>query len=151
MYRFHPSIHWQTGYPDREQIISQVTELWKRYGLQERTKFQTKVTSVTKNDKGQWIINDDVYNGQFDGVICAIGTCGDPKTPHVPGQELFQGDIYHSSQLNGKDAKGKKVIIIGGGASAVEALEFAAHEEVAEINVLARVSASMPLEIIINP
>src|SRR5881275_23694 len=81
MYRFHPSIRWQSGYPDRKQIISQVTELWKRYGLQERTKFQTKVTSVSKNDKGQWLINDDTHNGQFDGVICAIGTCGDPKIP----------------------------------------------------------------------
>ena len=38
----------------------------------------------------------------------------------------------------GVDAKDKKVLIIGGGASAVEALEFVAHEEAEKAYVLAR-------------
>lgn len=41
MYRFHPSVKWTGGYPDRQQIVSQITQLWKRYDLQERTKFNT--------------------------------------------------------------------------------------------------------------
>lgn len=40
--------------------------------------------------------------------------------------------------LHSKDAKGKKVIIIGGGASAVEALEFAAEENAEKIYILSR-------------
>ena len=40
--------------------------------------------------------------------------------PHIPGMDKFKGEIYHSSELTAKDAKGKKVAIIGGGASAVE-------------------------------
>jgi cation diffusion facilitator CzcD-associated flavoprotein CzcO len=137
MYRFHPSVKWQDGYPNRQQIVSQITELWKKYGLEERTKFDTPVEKICKDDKGRWIINNP-SNGRFDGIIAAIGTCGDPKMPHIPGQEKFKGEIYHSSQLTGKDVKGKKIIIIGGGASAVEALEFAAVEEAAKTYILAR-------------
>jgi cation diffusion facilitator CzcD-associated flavoprotein CzcO len=48
--------------------------------------------------------------------------------------------------LDRKQVKGKKVIIIGGGASAVEALEYAVHEDAAETNILARVGAPRPLK-----
>jgi hypothetical protein len=137
MYRFHPSVTWRGGYPNRQQIVSQITELWKRYGLESKTKFDTHVEKVYKDEKGRWIIND-ASNGRFDGIIAAVGTCGDAKMPHIPGMDKFKGEIYHSSDLTGKEAKGKNMIIIGGGASAVEALEFAAHEEAEKTYILAR-------------
>lgn len=137
MYRFHPSVKWSTGYPNREQIVAQVRQLWKRYGLESRTKFNTKVTSVTQDRQGRWIINDP-SNGRYDGVIPAVGSCGDVKMPHMPNQEVFKGEIYHSSQLDGKTAEDKRVLIIGGGASAVEALEFVVHTNAKLTSVLAR-------------
>lgn len=142
MYRFHPSVKWRGGYPDRRQIVSQITELWEFYGLEQRTKFNTRVEKVYKDNNGRWIIND-TSNGRFDGIIAAVGTCGDPKVPHIPGQEKFKGEIYHSSELDGKQAKGKKVLVIGGGASAVEALEFVAHEDAEKTHVLSRVSETL--------
>ena len=137
MYRFHPSVRWSEGYPDRHQIVSQITELWKRYRLQERTKFNTRVISVRQNHKGKWIINGDASE-HFEGIIAAIGSCGENKMPHLPNQEAFKGEIYHSSKLDGKTAKDKKVLIIGGGASAVEGLEFCVHTGAATTSVLAR-------------
>ncbi|KAL3421122.1 monooxygenase [Phlyctema vagabunda] len=137
MYRFHPSVKWGGGYPNRQQIVSQITELWKKYGLESRTKFDTKVDKVFKDEKGRWIINNTSL-GRFDGIIAAVGTCGDAKMPKMHGMEKFKGEVYHSSDLTGKDAKDKKMIIIGGGASAVEALEFAAHEEAGKTYILAR-------------
>lgn len=137
MYRFHPSVQWKGGYPNRHQIVSQITELWKRYGLDKRTTFNTRVEKVYQDEKGRWIINNPSL-GRFDGILAAVGTCGDIKMPHITGQERFKGEIYHSSDLTGREAKGKKLVIIGGGASAVEALEFAAHEEAAKTTILAR-------------
>lgn len=137
MYRFHPSVKWNGGYPNRKQIIEQIEKLWKRYGLESKTKFETRVEKVWKDDQGRWIINDE-SNGRFDGIIAAIGTCGDPKMVQIKGQEKFQGDIFHSSELDGKDAKGKKILVIGGGASAIEALEFATHGEADKTYILSR-------------
>lgn len=137
MYRFHPSVHWKKGYPDRQQIVSQIRSLWHKYGLEDKTTFDTRVEKVYKDPHGRWIVNDPSL-GRFDGIIAAVGTCGDPKMPTLPGQEHFKGEIWHSSQLDGKSAKGKTVAIIGGGASAVEALEFVAHSQAKHAYVLAR-------------
>ena len=137
MYRFHPSVRWSGGYPNRQQIVSQITELWKKYGLEDKTKFDTKVEKVYQDNNGRWIINDP-SNGRFEGIIAAVGSCGDVKMPSMPGMDKFKGEIYHSSSLTGKQAKGKTMIVIGGGASAVEALEFAAHEDAAKTYILAR-------------
>ncbi|KAI5461760.1 flavin-binding monooxygenase-like family protein [Mariannaea sp. PMI_226] len=136
MYRFHPSVRWQEGYPNRREIVDQVQQIFRRYGLDKRTRFNTKVKNVYRQN-GRWIVNDASF-GRFDGIIAAIGTCGAPKMPHVQGMEKFKGSIYHSSDLTGKEAKDKKIVIIGGGASAVEALEFAAAEEAQKTTILSR-------------
>lgn len=100
MYRFHPSVTWERGYPDRKQIVEQVTKLWKRYNLQNKTKFNFKVTKAYKDDQGRWVLNDESH-GRFEGLIAAVGTCGDPKMPSMSGMDAFKGEIYHSSQLTG--------------------------------------------------
>ncbi|KAJ5779877.1 hypothetical protein N7457_007597 [Penicillium paradoxum] len=139
MYRFHPSVSFDSAYPTQQQIKEQIVDVWKRYDLEKRTAFETKVTSVKKTKSGQWIINNDESQyGRFDGILATVGVCGDPKMPPLPSQEKFEGQIYHSSELDGKDAKGKKVLIVGGGASAIEALEFAVKNGAAEIDVLSR-------------
>jgi hypothetical protein len=139
MFRFHPSVKWNTAYPTQENIKEQIASVWKLYGLDKKTVFDTPITSVKKNSSGRWIINDnEAEHGTFDGIIAAVGSCGDPQMPHLPDHEQFGGPTFHSSELDGKDVKGKKVLIIGGGASAVEALEFAVRNDAAEIDVLSR-------------
>lgn len=137
MYRFHPAVEWDEGYPKQNQIVGQIEKIWKKYKLEDKTRFNTRVEKVYKDDQGRWIINNP-SEGRFDGVIAAIGTCGAPKMPHLPGAEAFKGEIYHSSKLDGKTAEGKKVLIVGGGASAVEALEWSIQTGASEIKVLAR-------------
>ena len=137
MYRFHPSIKWDGGYPKQHQIVDQIRKLWHRYGLEDKTHFNTKVAQVYKDKQSRWIINDPSY-GRFDGVIAAVGTCGPPKIPHLPNPESFKGSIIHSSRLDSESAEGKSVLIVGGGASAVEALEWAVQTKASSISVLAR-------------
>lgn len=157
MYRFHPSVQWEKGYPDRKQIVEQVRMLWKRYGLDKKTRFNVKIDKVYKDDRERWVLND-TSNGHFEGLIAAIGTCGEAKMPHISGMDKFKGEILHSSELTGyactdyssfiarpgltradrKNAKGKKIAIIGGGASAVEALEFAAAAKAEKTSILSR-------------
>lgn len=100
MYRFHPSIQWQEGYPDRQQIVSQVRDLWKRYGLEKRTRFNFRVKKAYQDEQDRWIINDPA-NGRFEGLVAAVGTCGDPKMPQIAGMENFKGQVLHSSDLDG--------------------------------------------------
>ncbi|PYH88888.1 flavin-binding monooxygenase-like protein [Aspergillus ellipticus CBS 707.79] len=138
MYRFHPSVQYDTAYPTQGEIKEQIVDLWKRYGLQKQTVFNTPVTSVKQTKNGRWLINNDDKYGRFDGIIASVGVCGDAKMPPLPDQDNYKGHIYHSSELDGKNVEGKKVVIVGGGASAIEALEFAVKSKAAEIDVLSR-------------
>ncbi|KAL9106886.1 MAG: hypothetical protein Q9227_008134 [Pyrenula ochraceoflavens] len=137
MYRFHPSVKWDDGYPSRNKIVEEIRKLWRRYDLEEKTRFNTKAEKVYKDAQGRWIINDPSH-GRFEGVMPCIGSCGAPNSPTLPGENKFEGTIFHSSELDGKDAKDKNVLIVGGGASAVEALEFAVKNGARSTSILAR-------------
>lgn len=142
MYRFHPSVRFRKGYPDRQDILRELTALWKEYELNERTKFGFRIEKIWRDDKtGKWIVQDPSY-GTFDGVIAAVGTCGSPKIPHIAGQDKFEGKICHSSNVMQEKLKGRSVVIIGGGASALEAVEDAVHQGAEHIVVLSRVRNS---------
>lgn len=146
MYRFFPAVRYTTGYPKRDEIMDNIKTIWKLYQLERRTRFKTRVTSVTRHESstdpekgghGRWIINgnrDKIY----DGLIVATGTCGKPKQLELPNQEKFMGKIVHSSQLDGIELKDKKVVIVGGGASGIEALELAVAKGADKPTILAR-------------
>jgi len=141
MYRFHPTVRWHKRYPDRGRILEEIRKLWHRYGLQHKTRFETPVRSVTCLDN-KWVINGDPETyGTFDGVIAAVGTCGDPKMPRLPNEEEYGGKICHSSELDGVDVQGKRIAIIGGGASAIEVVECAIAKGAEQVDIISRVSA----------
>ena len=139
LYRFHPTVQWHRRYPGKARIVEEITKLWQRFGLEKETRFDTPVTSVNQKG-GKWIINNDPSFGRFDGVIPCIGTCGEPKMPHLPNQEAFQGQICHSSQMDDQDVQGKRIIIVGGGASAIEVVENVVARSAKQINIVSRVS-----------
>lgn len=108
--------------------------------------FNTKVTSLFQDLQNLWIVNGS-SGDKFDGIIIATGTCGRPRTKLIPQINGFKGQTFHSSQLSGKSVKGQRCAVIGGGASAVEAMDFLVKNEAAEVSVIARVS-DMPIDIL---
>ena len=56
-----------------------------------------------------------------DAVVSAVGQLNRPKWPDIPGQEKFRGIAFHSTEWEHEhDLTGKKVIVIGTGASAFQ-------------------------------
>ena len=117
--------------------------------------------NVREHGRTRWVINEG-EEGIFDAIvsfhlksltlsfsrflimlltlqkICSIGTCGSPKPLALPGQSTFLGQILHSSQLDNARLKGKKVVIIGSGASGVEAAELSVEKGAKDVIVFAR-------------
>lgn len=150
MYRFHPHVRWESGYPKQRIIVDQITAIWEDYNLEGKTRFNTSVTSVTPvksktQPRPMWLINNEKSFGEFDGIIAAVGACGDVKKPHLDDEEKFKGEIVHSTELGEVDGKGKRIIIIGGEASAVEALEFTSKAKAKETIILARSERGLSL------
>ncbi|KAJ7172025.1 FAD/NAD(P)-binding domain-containing protein [Mycena filopes] len=170
LYRFHPAVLWRHAFPLRDEILSEITRIWKEYQLEPRTRFETPVTSVKRVEsesggRHQWLINDGA-EGPFDAVIVTIGTCGKPKWIHLDGMPqgagedsnhsesdsdktiTHEGDVFtkpmiHSSELDSdavseETIKDKKVVVIGSGASGVEAVEAALLRGAGEVVMIAR-------------
>jgi len=58
---------------------------------------------------------------EFEIVIVATGLFSKPIIPQFYNQQLFKGQIIHSSQyVNTDQIIGKRVLVVGGGKSALE-------------------------------
>lgn len=56
-------------------------------------------------------------------LVNPTGTWTRPFVPHYPGQETFAGEQLHTVDFPGRDHfRGKRVLVVGGGASAVQFL-----------------------------
>ena len=56
-------------------------------------------------------------------LVNATGTWTRPFVPHYPGIEMFAGEQFHTATYPGADPlRGKRVLVVGGGASAVQFL-----------------------------
>jgi cation diffusion facilitator CzcD-associated flavoprotein CzcO len=61
------------------------------------------------------------YTLTSDFLVSAVGQLNIPKTPDIPGITDFKGKIMHSSRWDWSyDLKGKKIAIIGNGATAAQ-------------------------------
>lgn len=61
----------------------------------------------------------ETFKSKF--VISGCGALREPMIPKFPGKELFRGPSFHSSQWDHtQDLRGKRVALIGSGASAAQ-------------------------------
>jgi cation diffusion facilitator CzcD-associated flavoprotein CzcO len=82
-----------------------------------------RVTSVRENGDGRLLVATDRGEWVARAVINATGTWERPFWPHYPGQSTFRGRQLHTAGYNGpEEMAGKRVVVVGGGASATQAL-----------------------------
>lgn len=116
-----PSMKFASGF----EILEYCQKLAEFVGLYERCLFNTTVTSTTWDEEsGDWTVRTDrgdAMRARF--VILANGILTTPKLARIAGMETFQGESFHTSRWNYDiDLKGKRVGIIGTGATAVQAI-----------------------------
>ena len=76
-----------------------------------------------------------------DAVISAVGQLNRPHLPEIPGRETFAGPAFHSAQWPaGLDLTGKRVAVIGTGASAAQFIPIVA-EQAADVVIFQRTPA----------
>jgi len=72
-------------------------------------------------------------------LITALGPLSAPTLPNIPGRETFKGPAYHTARWpkEGVNLRGKRVGIIGTGATAIQTIQTIA-KEVAHLTVFQR-------------
>ena len=100
----------------KEQLIPIWTELLQRVGM--AINQGESVETIKKSGDGSFDLRTTVAGYRAQRVVLSIGTRGKPRTLQVPGENLPK--IFNLLD-DPDDWRGKNVLIIGGGDSAVEA------------------------------
>jgi cation diffusion facilitator CzcD-associated flavoprotein CzcO len=81
------------------------------------------VVSVSDAGNGALLVESPAQRWVARAVINATGTWDRPFWPRYPGQETFAGRQVHTADYRGaEEFRGRQVVVVGGGASAVQAL-----------------------------
>ena len=116
-----PSMKFASGF----EILEYCQQLAERFGFYDRCLFHTTVERTEWNEASRrWTVHTDrgdAMRARF--VILANGILTTPKLARINGMERFQGHAFHTSRWNYHvDLEGKRVGIIGTGATAVQVI-----------------------------
>ncbi len=114
-FSFAPNSDWSRYFapqPEIQRYIRDVAE-----DLRGHIRFGYEVTEAAWVD-GRWRLNGEL---EAEVVVCGAGPWHQPLMPDVPGLEDFAGTAFHSSRWDhDHDLTGRRVAVIGTGASAVQ-------------------------------
>ena len=118
---YFPTMKFASGF----EIFEYCQTMAEKFGFYEHCLFHTTVERTHwDEDTGRWTVHTDrgdAMRARY--VILANGILTTPKLARIDGMETFGGDSFHTSRWNyDVDLEGKRVGIIGTGATAVQAI-----------------------------
>ena len=139
-YSFAQRRDWKCLCPTQPEILDYIRSVAAEHGLGEIIKTGTRVTSLDWDEGScEWVAT--AAGGEkfhADAVVLATGQLHQPAYAPIPGIESFVGTSFHSAQWDHNfDLHGKRVAVIGTGASAVQFLPEVA-EKALEVVVFQR-------------
>jgi cation diffusion facilitator CzcD-associated flavoprotein CzcO len=122
-FSFEPNPDWKHLFSFAGEIEPYLVRVADKYHLRERTLFGVKVEKAEWSDREyRWHVtctDGREFVCQF--LISGVGALHIPSVPDIPGRDEFEGHAFHSAEWNhGVDLKGKRVAIVGTGASAIQ-------------------------------
>jgi cation diffusion facilitator CzcD-associated flavoprotein CzcO len=124
MYSFSFELNpdWSRMFAPRREIWDYMLRCAARYGLAGHIRYGRRVERMEWDDAtGRWSVVTSGGEVQLArAVVSGIGVLHVPSVPEIPGAELFTGPAFHSARWDPSfDASGKRVAVIGTGASAI--------------------------------
>jgi 4-hydroxyacetophenone monooxygenase len=141
-YSFAP-YDWPQHYSTRTVLQQYVRDVAEHFGVLPQVQLNTEVESANFNaSRGNWTVTLQTPTGQrqleASAIISAVGQLNQPKYPDLPGLSAFQGTAFHSARWPADlDLRGKRVAVIGTGASAFQIVPEIA-EQAASVKILQR-------------
>ncbi len=139
-YSYAKRTSWTRVYAPGAELRDYAEQCAERFGLRERTRFGTRVTGAEFDEEShRWRLQTDTGERiTARHLIDATGVLTEPKLPEIPGVETFTGVTMHTARWDhGQDLSGKRVAVIGTGASAVQLIPAIASQ-VAQLTVFQR-------------
>ena len=116
-----PTMKFASGF----EILEYCQKMAQQFGFYEHCLFHTTVDATTWDEaSGRWTVTTNRGDRmRARHVILANGILTTPKLARIEGMETFKGESFHTSRWDYNiDLKGKRVGIIGTGATSVQAV-----------------------------
>lgn len=139
-FSFEPNPDWGRSYGPQEEIHRYLQHCAKKYQLAKYIQFNTAVSALDFCEgSGLWTIKfASGQQAKARAVVLAIGALNIPQYPKIDGIEKFRGKIMHTADWDREfPLKGKRVAVIGTGASAIQVVP-AIQPEVASLALFQR-------------
>jgi len=120
---FAPKHDWSRLYAPQPEIRAYLEYVATKCGLRPKIRLNASVEGAVWDEAGAvWRV--DLGSGETlltRSLISAAGPLNRPVIPAFAGLESFEGKVFHSATWDhGYDFKGKRVAVIGTGASAIQ-------------------------------
>ena len=126
-YSFEPNHAWPQHFSPQPELLKYFQGIAAKYDLRKNIRFETMVETLTWDEaKGVWRAALTRKDGtteviEANAVVTAVGQLNRPRFPEIEGMGTFAGPAFHSAEWrHDVDLKGKRVAVIGTGASAYQ-------------------------------
>ncbi|MEA5359582.1 NAD(P)/FAD-dependent oxidoreductase [Amycolatopsis sp., V23-08] len=131
---------WSRSFSPQPEIFDYLKGVADKYRLREKIRFGVELTGAHWDERERrWTATTKdgrEFSAQF--LVSGVGGLHIPQVPELPGIANFQGQTWHSAQWNHEyDLRGKRVAVVGTGASAVQFVPKIAPD-VAELTLFQR-------------
>ena len=133
--------NWSQRFPPQPELERYLDFVADKLDLRKDIQFDTRVTSADWDEANtRWILGTDrgdELTTRF--LISCSGMLSAPNVPPFPGHEKYKGIVAHTARYprEGIDLHGKKVGVVGTGATGIQVVQTIAAE-VAELKVFQR-------------
>ena len=143
-YSFAQTSVWPQYFSTQGALLDYFRACADTFGIREHVQFDTEVLGARWNDDVRaWNVTVRRPDGGTevlvaDALVSAVGQLNQPNLPDIPGRDSFAGPSFHSARWDASvDLGGKRVAIIGTGASAAQFIPAVA-EMAGELTVFQR-------------
>ncbi len=123
-FSFAPNPNWSRSFSPQPEIHAYLQDVAQSSGVLDRFHFGVTVDDLAWDETDlTWTVATSAGTVVADVVISGSGGLSEPKDPEIEGIDDFTGEIFHTARWNHEvDLTGKRVAIIGTGASAIQVI-----------------------------
>lgn len=130
-FSFEQVAGWSRVYAPGRELKAYAEHCADKYDVRRRTRLRTTVTAATFDDDAHLWRLDTADGAAITArhVVSATGVLTQPKLPEIDGLADFAGTVMHTARWDHSvDLTGRRVAVIGTGASAVQAIPHVARQ-----------------------
>ncbi len=118
----HPNAGWSRTFAPGGEIQAYLRDVAAREGLGDKLRLRTPMLGAAWDaETSVWRIDTGSEELLARSLVLACGRLTEPFVPTIPGLESFAGPLFHSARYDHDvDLTGKRVAVVGTGASAVQ-------------------------------